>query len=153
VNPLTGGVETGETAVTLGQVDLVSSTKLRALVRKLEIMRTEDPQCKALVFSQFTSFLGAFPTEMSECALLTSDLIEPTLTKAGIKWLYVDSPHNGLRADHQALRWVDESSSESSDDRRIRKEVQGAGHPSDIFESWRCGVEFVSDTASPLGQY
>jgi DNA repair protein RAD5 len=48
----------GETAVTIGKVDLVSSTKLRALVRKLEQMRVDEPDMKVLVFSQFTSFLG-----------------------------------------------------------------------------------------------
>lgn len=45
-------------SVTIGKVDLVSSTKLRALVRKLESLRQEEPTFKALVFSQFTSFLG-----------------------------------------------------------------------------------------------
>lgn len=49
-------------AVTLEKVDLVSSTKLRALVRRLEMLRAEDPGLKALVFSQFTSFLGQSPT-------------------------------------------------------------------------------------------
>jgi DNA repair protein RAD5 len=44
--------------ITIGKVDLVSSTKLRALARKLEVMRLEEPTFKALVFSQFTSFLG-----------------------------------------------------------------------------------------------
>jgi DNA repair protein RAD5 len=48
----------GETSVTIGKVDLASSTKLRALVRRLEVLRLEDPLFKALVFSQFTSFLG-----------------------------------------------------------------------------------------------
>lgn len=51
------GAESQDT-VTIGKVDLVSSTKLRALVRKLESMRQEEPTFKALVFSQFTSFLG-----------------------------------------------------------------------------------------------
>lgn len=50
-------VETGE-KITLGKIDLVASTKLRALVRKLEDLRQQDPTGKALVFSQFTSFLG-----------------------------------------------------------------------------------------------
>lgn len=66
INPLTGtftdehGLPSsqGDTAITLGKVDLVSSTKLRALVRKLEQMRLDDSEFKALVFSQFTSFLG-----------------------------------------------------------------------------------------------
>ncbi len=66
VNPLTGiyadenglPASQGETAVTIGRVDLASSTKLRALVRKLDTMRAEDPEGKVLVFSQFTSFLG-----------------------------------------------------------------------------------------------
>lgn len=64
VNPITGLYPDGEQAedankeVTIGRVDLVSSTKLRALVRKLEDMRVEDQTFKALVFSQFTSFLG-----------------------------------------------------------------------------------------------
>jgi DNA repair protein RAD5 len=62
LNPLTGHVE-AETAVTIGKVDLVSSTKLRALARKLETMRAEDPEFKALVFSQFTSFLGMCPAQ------------------------------------------------------------------------------------------
>ncbi len=66
INPITGKYtdeegkpsSQGDTAVTIGKVDLVSSTKLRALVRKLEVMRAEDPEVKVLVFSQFTSFLG-----------------------------------------------------------------------------------------------
>lgn len=63
VNPITGayvdgGASNGEAAVSIGQVDLVSSTKLRALVRRLEAVRAEEPTFKALVFSQFTSFLG-----------------------------------------------------------------------------------------------
>lgn len=62
INPITGnkGTLTGfaESDVTIGKVDLVSSTKLRALVRRLEVMRMEAPDMKALVFSQFTSFLG-----------------------------------------------------------------------------------------------
>ena len=64
INPITGayvGDEAGDTAVTLGRVDLVSSTKLRALVRKLHEMREADPEFKCLVFSQFTSFLGQRP--------------------------------------------------------------------------------------------
>jgi len=64
----------GET-VTLGKLDLVQSTKLRALVRKLAEMREAEPTYKALVFSQFTSFL---------------DLIETTLTKEGVRWLRFD---------------------------------------------------------------
>lgn len=77
VNPITGaysdaasagggGGEDGESGeVSIGQVDLVSSTKLRALVRRLEAMRGEDPGFKALVFSQFTSFLGEFVRALS----------------------------------------------------------------------------------------
>lgn len=53
-----------ETSITLGKVDIVSSTKLRALARKLEQMRQDEPQFKALVFSQFTSFLGALRRRM-----------------------------------------------------------------------------------------
>ncbi|WVQ99319.1 hypothetical protein IAU59_006451 [Kwoniella sp. CBS 9459] len=83
VNPITGAYvdedgkpsSQGDAGVTLGKVDLVQSTKLRALVRKLETMRQEDPEVKALVFSQFTSFL---------------DLIESTLTKEGVRWLRFD---------------------------------------------------------------
>lgn len=60
LNPLTGRVEEGDGAVTIGKVDLVSSTKLRALVRKLETTRETEPEFKALVFSQFTSFLGEY---------------------------------------------------------------------------------------------
>lgn len=63
INPITGLYPDGETGdadkeVTIGKVDLVSSTKLRALARKLEDMRMEEHNFKALVFSQFTSFLG-----------------------------------------------------------------------------------------------
>ncbi|OCF36767.1 DNA repair protein RAD5 [Kwoniella heveanensis BCC8398] len=84
VNPITGAYvdddgkpsSQGDAGVTLGKVDLVQSTKLRALVRKLEAMRQEDPEVKALVFSQFTSFLA--------------DLIETTLTKEGVRWLRFD---------------------------------------------------------------
>jgi DNA repair protein RAD5 len=87
INPITGrstrsgantNTDSSETPaeddgkVTIGKVDLVSSTKLRALVRRLEVLRVEDPEMKALVFSQFTSFL---------------DLIETTLDKAGIRYL------------------------------------------------------------------
>ncbi|WVO16207.1 hypothetical protein L204_103878 [Cryptococcus depauperatus] len=61
--------------VTLGKVDFISSTKLKALVRKLSEMEQEDPTAKTLVFSQFTSFL---------------DLIETSLTKEGIRWLRFD---------------------------------------------------------------
>ena len=68
LNPITGAYtddkgesDGGETSVSIGKVDLVSSTKLRALVRKLEIMRLEEHDFKALVFSQFTSFLGETP--------------------------------------------------------------------------------------------
>ncbi|EIW70729.1 hypothetical protein TREMEDRAFT_43337 [Tremella mesenterica DSM 1558] len=83
INPITGAyvgddglpASQGDTAITLGKVDLVSSTKLRALARKLGEMRVVDQEFKALVFSQFTSFL---------------DLIEPTLTREGIKWLRFD---------------------------------------------------------------
>jgi DNA repair protein RAD5 len=58
-NPITGEGG-GETSITLGKLDVVSSTKLGALVRKLEQIREEEPLFKALVFSQFTSFLGEF---------------------------------------------------------------------------------------------
>ncbi|WRT66270.1 uncharacterized protein IL334_003223 [Kwoniella shivajii] len=87
INPITGkyidenglpSIQQGDNSngeLVIGKVDLVQSTKLRALVRKLEIMRSEDPEVKALVFSQFTSFL---------------DLIETTLTKEGIRWLRFD---------------------------------------------------------------
>ncbi|WVQ88936.1 DNA repair protein RAD5 [Cryptococcus gattii] len=84
VNPITSAYSAGrdqnsklsnETPVTLGKVDLVTSTKLRAMLRQLEEMRQQDPKAKALVFSQFTSFL---------------DLIETTLTKQGIRWLRFD---------------------------------------------------------------
>jgi hypothetical protein len=33
-------------------------TKLEALVRRLVLMRSQDPSCKALVFSQFPEVLG-----------------------------------------------------------------------------------------------
>ncbi|WWC70296.1 uncharacterized protein I206_104246 [Kwoniella pini CBS 10737] len=79
VNPLNGLSLTendqDKKDVVIGKVDLVQSTKLRALVRKLEQMRMEDPTVKTLVFSQFTSFL---------------DLIETTLTREGVKWLRFD---------------------------------------------------------------
>ncbi|OXH42039.1 DNA repair protein RAD5 [Cryptococcus neoformans] len=84
VNPITGAYPAGrdqnsksgnETTVTLGKVDLVTSTKLRALLRQLEEIRQEDPKAKVLIFSQFTSFL---------------DLIETTLTKQGIRRLRFD---------------------------------------------------------------
>ncbi|WVQ72424.1 hypothetical protein IAR50_001976 [Cryptococcus sp. DSM 104548] len=81
VNPITGAhpdrntPSTGPTPVSLGKVDLVASTKLKALARRLAEVRQEDPTYKALVFSQFTSFL---------------DLIETTLTKQGVKWLRFD---------------------------------------------------------------
>jgi len=75
VNPLNGLYPDGEPSdankeVTIGKVDLVSSTKLRALVRKLEVMRVEEPTFKALVFSQFTSFLGE-PTRSIRSSPLT----------------------------------------------------------------------------------
>ncbi|WVR07134.1 hypothetical protein IAU60_004175 [Kwoniella sp. DSM 27419] len=97
VNPITGGYveedgklsSEGETAVTIGKVDLVQSTKLRALVRKLDMIRQEDPEVKVLVFSQFTSFL---------------DLIETTLTKEGIRWLRFD----GSMSQAQRAATIDE---------------------------------------------
>lgn len=95
INPITGTYtddqgqpsSQGETAVTIGKVDLVSSTKLRALVRKLEVMRAEDPECKVLVFSQFTSFLGESYVSWRYRMLTVADLVETTLNKAGIRWL------------------------------------------------------------------
>ena len=91
LNPLTGKTENGgETDLSIGKVDLVSSTKLRALVRKLELTREQQPDFKALVFSQFTSFLGESCREdlsVLPVESLLADLIEPTLTRAGIKWL------------------------------------------------------------------
>ncbi|OCF60506.1 DNA repair protein RAD5 [Kwoniella mangroviensis CBS 10435] len=89
VNPLTGTHEEGEAGVTIGKVNLVQSTKLRALVRKLDLMRQEDPEVKTLVFSQFTSFL---------------DLIETTLTKEGIRWLRFD----GSMSQAQRAATIDE---------------------------------------------
>ena len=97
INPITGNytdkdgnlASEGDTAVTIGKVDLVSSTKLRALVRKLEAMRAEDPEFKVLVFSQFTSFLGE-PADWdlnSRLLTMSGDLVETTLNKAGIRWL------------------------------------------------------------------
>ncbi|KAL7425072.1 DNA helicase rad5 [Cryptotrichosporon argae] len=77
------------TAITIGKVDLVSSTKLRALSRKLQAVRTEDPTYKALVFSQFTSFL---------------DLIETTLNKEGVRWLRFD----GSMSQAQRAATIDE---------------------------------------------
>lgn len=81
INPITGAytnengepVKEGETAITLGKVDLVSSTKLRALTRKLEVMAIEEPDMKVLVFSQFTSFLGVClaPGRAFACCRLT----------------------------------------------------------------------------------
>ncbi|BEI81856.1 hypothetical protein CcaverHIS002_0210160 [Cutaneotrichosporon cavernicola] len=79
-NPFEGTAS--QDTVTIGKVDLVSSTKLRALVRKLESMRQEEPTFKALVFSQFTSFL---------------DLIERTLTKEGVRWLRFDGSMSQLQ--------------------------------------------------------
>jgi DNA repair protein RAD5 len=65
-NPITGsfvdqkGLSSSQEGddLQIGKVDLVSSTKLRALARRLELLRVEEPEMKALVFSQFTSFLG-----------------------------------------------------------------------------------------------
>ncbi|KAL1413610.1 DNA helicase rad5 [Vanrija albida] len=91
INPFTKSgqpASQGET-VTLGKVDLVTSTKLRALTRKLEQMRQEDGLYKALVFSQFTSFL---------------DLIENSLTAEGVKWLRFD----GSMSQAQRAATVDE---------------------------------------------
>ncbi|ORX36723.1 SNF2 family N-terminal domain-domain-containing protein [Kockovaella imperatae] len=98
LNPITGArAEDGdEGSVSLGKVDLVSSTKLRALVRKLETMRMEEGDFKALVFSQFTSFL---------------DLIEPVLTKAGIQWLRFD----GSMSQAQRAATIDEFGKKSKD--------------------------------------
>ncbi|GMK59160.1 hypothetical protein CspeluHIS016_0701750 [Cutaneotrichosporon spelunceum] len=86
-NPFEGTAS--EDTVTIGKVDLVSSTKLRALVRKLDSMRQEEPTFKALVFSQFTCFL---------------DLIEQTLTKEGVRWLRFD----GSMSQQQRAACVDE---------------------------------------------
>ncbi|KAK4685546.1 DNA repair protein RAD5, partial [Tremellales sp. Uapishka_1] len=106
INPITGtftddnGLPSsqgdGETSVTLGRVDLASSTKLRALVRKLEEMRKEDPGHKVLVFSQFTSFL---------------DLIERTLTKEGVRWLRFD----GSMSQAQRAATIDEFGKKSKE--------------------------------------
>jgi DNA repair protein RAD5 len=59
-NPLMPGQNSEESKIVLNKIDLVASTKLRALSRKLEALREQDPTAKALVFSQFTSFLGGY---------------------------------------------------------------------------------------------
>lgn len=106
--------------VTIGKVDLVQSTKLRALVRKLAQLREEDPTFKALVFSQFTSFLG----KLRHLQIQTDD-----------------RPH---RADVEsrgralaALRWEHEPGAACGDGRAVRRTLFGADRASHLTQSRR----------------
>ncbi|KAH9910501.1 SNF2 family N-terminal domain-containing protein, partial [Epithele typhae] len=62
---------TSSTQVTLRRNDFRSSTKLEALVQHLRRLRDQDPCFRAVVFSQFTSFL---------------DLIQVVLEREGLPW-------------------------------------------------------------------
>ncbi|PIL31409.1 hypothetical protein GSI_06110 [Ganoderma sinense ZZ0214-1] len=61
--------------VTLRRNDFRSSTKLEALVQHLRRLRDQDPCFRAVVFSQFTSFL---------------DLIQNVLEREGLPWYRFD---------------------------------------------------------------
>ena len=68
--------EEGDTTrVSLRRIGTDSSAKIAALVSHLKALRKESPGTKAVVFSQFTSFL---------------DLIAPALTAAGVPFLRFD---------------------------------------------------------------
>lgn len=51
----TGRLNFGEQATALAKVDFQTSTKLKALIRKLEQIKVQDPKYKALVFSQVSN--------------------------------------------------------------------------------------------------
>lgn len=51
----TGRLNFGQKAESLQKVDYQTSTKLRALIRKLKEIQLQDPTFKALVFSQVSS--------------------------------------------------------------------------------------------------
>ncbi|KZT73229.1 hypothetical protein DAEQUDRAFT_721807 [Daedalea quercina L-15889] len=67
--------QASRTAVTLRRNDFRSSTKLEALLQNLKQLRTEDPSFRAVVFSQFTSFL---------------DLIQIVLEREELAWYRFD---------------------------------------------------------------
>ncbi|KKF94219.1 DNA repair protein RAD5 [Ceratocystis platani] len=73
---VTGGLDKSNTRISLqrlGSHD--SSSKVMALVAHLRALRKEDAKAKAVVFSQFTSFL---------------DIIEPALARVHIRFLRLD---------------------------------------------------------------
>ncbi|KAI0360987.1 hypothetical protein OH77DRAFT_1492142 [Trametes cingulata] len=70
-----GGTQAPSSTVTLRRNDFRSSTKLEALVQDLRRLRDQDPCFRAVVFSQFTSFL---------------DLIQVVLEREGLAWYRFD---------------------------------------------------------------
>ncbi|RDB29142.1 DNA repair protein RAD5 [Hypsizygus marmoreus] len=56
-NPEISSSQASQPEVTLRRNDFMSSTKLQALVKNLHRLRDQDPCFRAVVFSQFTSFL------------------------------------------------------------------------------------------------
>ncbi|TFK56768.1 hypothetical protein OE88DRAFT_1650222, partial [Heliocybe sulcata] len=73
------GDETKSTEVTLRKNNFRSSTKLEALLRNLKRLRDQDPCFRAVVFSQFTSFL---------------DLIGKALQREHFTWYRFDGSMN-----------------------------------------------------------
>ncbi|CDO73050.1 hypothetical protein BN946_scf185007.g104 [Trametes cinnabarina] len=69
------GAQAPTQTVTLRKNDFRSSTKLEALVQDLRRLRDQDPCFRAVVFSQFTSFL---------------DLIQVVLEREGLAWYRFD---------------------------------------------------------------
>ncbi|KAI0784921.1 SNF2 family N-terminal domain-containing protein [Abortiporus biennis] len=69
------GEKTPKPAVTLRRNDFRSSTKLEALVQHLRKLRAQDPCFRAVVFSQFTTFL---------------DLIQVVLEREQLAWYRFD---------------------------------------------------------------
>ncbi|EJD03591.1 uncharacterized protein FOMMEDRAFT_81947 [Fomitiporia mediterranea MF3/22] len=74
-------------AFELRRNDFKSSTKLNALIQHLRRLRDQDPCFRAIIFSQFTSFL---------------DLIEIVLDREGLAWYRLDGSTE-IKKRHQAI--------------------------------------------------
>lgn len=85
--------EAGQPSISLRRLNCDASAKVTQLLAHLKRLRREDPQCKSVVFSQFTSFL---------------DLIEPSLARDRIKFLRFD----GSMAQKQRTAVLEEFRSE-----------------------------------------
>lgn len=86
------------TPTTIRTTDFQSSTKLNALVENLRRIRAQDPSFRAIVFSQFTSFL---------------DLIQRILSRDEFPWYRLD----GTMSQKQRTKAIEQF---SAPDRQVK---------------------------------